>query len=328
MRSTHGDQVVKKESQSPRTTCVELNAVVQSDYRATESSRASIPAPSLPKGTEQWKTRQEVVPRSPDSGGRYLAPVEQVERHFPQQLPSLHTLLSSTGLPNGSFQHWHRASYPGPVYPAATLPNSRRETNSTSPPSHSAPSTEFALTSFSSRERHKLPPLDSLTGNRARAYDSAHSRTTRSPDRTLSHTQNATTYNHFHFQTPLQGPEVSYRRSPSLPFHNSASHSHDSSNQIGSDRSPATVNVDRTTSPGLASVSHYVGRRVVPGEGLCHVYDDGTFCQAVIAGEPVNPDFGVTKAGRPRKRLAKACTTCREKKIKCLKIPGHYGKRR
>ncbi len=57
------------------------------------------------------------------------------------------------------------------------------------------------------------------------------------------------------------------------------------------------------------------------------MYDDGTFCQAVIAGEPVNPDFGVTKAGRPRKRLAKACTTCREKKIKCVKSsPGYAPK--
>ncbi|CAK7227857.1 hypothetical protein SEUCBS140593_006717 [Sporothrix eucalyptigena] len=55
----------------------------------------------------------------------------------------------------------------------------------------------------------------------------------------------------------------------------------------------------------------------VPGEGTCYFYDDGTHCKAVIDGEAVNPYWGVTKAGKPRKRLAIACMTCREKKIKC-----------
>lgn len=44
---------------------------------------------------------------------------------------------------------------------------------------------------------------------------------------------------------------------------------------------------------------------------------DGTFLPCQINGDPVNPEFGVTKAGKPRKRLAQACVTCREKKIKC-----------
>lgn len=53
------------------------------------------------------------------------------------------------------------------------------------------------------------------------------------------------------------------------------------------------------------------------GEGLCYIYEDGTYCRAIIDGEPVNPSWGITKAGKPRKRLAQACLTCREKKIKC-----------
>jgi len=60
-----------------------------------------------------------------------------------------------------------------------------------------------------------------------------------------------------------------------------------------------------------------VGQRDIPGEGLCYVYEDGTYCRAIIDGEPVNPSWGITKAGKPRKRLAQACLTCREKKIKC-----------
>ncbi|KAL9088852.1 MAG: hypothetical protein Q9159_002815 [Coniocarpon cinnabarinum] len=49
----------------------------------------------------------------------------------------------------------------------------------------------------------------------------------------------------------------------------------------------------------------------------CFVLEDGSTMRTVIAGEPVNPAWGITKAGKPRKRLAKACATCREKKIKC-----------
>jgi Fungal specific transcription factor domain/Fungal Zn(2)-Cys(6) binuclear cluster domain len=55
---------------------------------------------------------------------------------------------------------------------------------------------------------------------------------------------------------------------------------------------------------------------------LCYVYDDGSVCQKTINGDPVNPKWGTTKAGKPRKRLGQACNTCREKKIRCdPKIP-------
>jgi len=50
---------------------------------------------------------------------------------------------------------------------------------------------------------------------------------------------------------------------------------------------------------------------------MCYFYDDGSHCKTVIDGEAVNAHWGVTKAGKPRKRLAIACVTCREKKIKC-----------
>lgn len=71
------------------------------------------------------------------------------------------------------------------------------------------------------------------------------------------------------------------------------------------------------TSRAPVRASRCVGRREVPGEGLCYVYEDGSYCRAIIDGEPVNPSWGITKAGKPRKRLAQACLTCREKKIKC-----------
>ena len=60
-----------------------------------------------------------------------------------------------------------------------------------------------------------------------------------------------------------------------------------------------------------------VGERVIQGEGQCYVYEDGSHVKKFIDGEIVNAQWGVTKAGKPRKRLAIACMTCREKKIKC-----------
>lgn len=75
------------------------------------------------------------------------------------------------------------------------------------------------------------------------------------------------------------------------------------------------------TPPAIANnvkpLPRVVGERVIPGEGPSWVYEDGTTCKKVIDGEMVNAQWGVTKAGKPRKRLAIACTTCREKKIKC-----------
>ena len=60
-----------------------------------------------------------------------------------------------------------------------------------------------------------------------------------------------------------------------------------------------------------------VGEEVVPGEGLCYIYSDGTHVKKMIDGETVNAQWGVTKAGKARKRLAEACVACRDKKIKC-----------
>ncbi|THC96878.1 hypothetical protein EYZ11_003648 [Aspergillus tanneri] len=63
--------------------------------------------------------------------------------------------------------------------------------------------------------------------------------------------------------------------------------------------------------------SHVVDERYIDGEGLCYIYADGSRCPKIIDGVPVNANWGITKAGKPRKRLAQACLTCREKKIKC-----------
>ncbi|KAL3422958.1 fungal specific transcription factor [Phlyctema vagabunda] len=68
---------------------------------------------------------------------------------------------------------------------------------------------------------------------------------------------------------------------------------------------------------GTQFLPRFVRQAEVPGEGMCYFYDDNTHCKTIIDGEVVNAHWGVTKAGKPRKRLAIACITCREKKIKC-----------
>ncbi|KAK3621340.1 hypothetical protein LTR56_022876 [Elasticomyces elasticus] len=61
----------------------------------------------------------------------------------------------------------------------------------------------------------------------------------------------------------------------------------------------------------------YLGIKEVVGEGAYHLYEGGYRIPTQVDGEQVNPAWGLTKANKPRKRLALACLDCREKKIKC-----------
>lgn len=75
-------------------------------------------------------------------------------------------------------------------------------------------------------------------------------------------------------------------------------------------------------SKGSAAMPYVTDERFIEGEGTCYVYSDGSHVPKAIDGIPVNANWGITKAGKPRKRLAQACLTCREKKIKCTpKLP-------
>ncbi|RAL09196.1 Zn(II)2Cys6 transcription factor [Aspergillus homomorphus CBS 101889] len=86
------------------------------------------------------------------------------------------------------------------------------------------------------------------------------------------------------------------------------------------DYSPSEANSDITSANrtrGSNVRPHVVDEKYIDGEGLCYIYADGSHCPKLIDGVPVNANWGITKAGKPRKRLAQACLTCREKKIKC-----------
>ncbi|KAL8726484.1 MAG: hypothetical protein Q9166_006679 [cf. Caloplaca sp. 2 TL-2023] len=103
---------------------------------------------------------------------------------------------------------------------------------------------------------------------------------------------------------PMAGPSQHPTNQPGLYDYNSST---------GPRSDQSTGNVMQNVKP----LPRVVGDQDIPGEGPCWIYEDGSICKKVIDGELVNAQWGVTKAGKPRKRLAIACTTCREKKIKC-----------
>ncbi|KAL4864176.1 hypothetical protein BDV12DRAFT_16118 [Aspergillus spectabilis] len=116
--------------------------------------------------------------------------------------------------------------------------------------------------------------------------------------------------------TTLQSSHPTYR--PNIPQH----HSGEINDVHTTSISPPGIT--DSSSFGVAGIvpkphvrPHVVDERYIEGEGICYIYADGSHCPKLIDGMPVNANWGITKAGKPRKRLAQACLTCREKKIKC-----------
>lgn len=147
-------------------------------------------------------------------------------------------------------------------------------------------------------------------------------------------------YEHYRSPQSTRLPPISqvgFEASHTRPSHRSRSH------LVSDDESPRSQSVsrDHTASPGHSdpSLSHYVSsprqegsqagprgpavpnqvvdERYLPGKGVCYIFADNSYCPKLIDGQPVNPNWGLTKAGKARKRLAQACIPCREKKVKC-----------
>ena len=117
-------------------------------------------------------------------------------------------------------------------------------------------------------------------------------------------------------QSPLLDAHQPQQRVPMsipIPYHQEQYGNYDMSSTPTSVHQQSPQTVENTVKP----MARVVGDADVPGQGPSWVYEDGTTCKKIIDGEEVNAQWGVTKAGKPRKRLAIACTTCREKKIKC-----------
>ncbi|KAI2793953.1 hypothetical protein POX_a00541 [Penicillium oxalicum] len=153
-----------------------------------------------------------------------------------------------------------------------------------------------------------FPPLQMGTLDRRRSESLPHSQPTSLPP--LSHVAmgGSAEVDHHHHTTRSDPSTAKSSHAHLSPRNNSHSELMPSA-EISSPES-----VTRANAPAV--LPHVVDERYIDGE-LCFVYADGSHQPKIVDGKPVNPNWGVTKAGKPRKRLAQACLTCREKKIKC-----------
>ncbi|KAK4103975.1 hypothetical protein N658DRAFT_237160 [Parathielavia hyrcaniae] len=176
--------------------------------------------------------------------------------------------------------------FPGPLSPVPRLdPRQDGRPEYSSGSQWSAQHEAGREYSFGSRIHHYYQP----------ALDRYHS----------SHLQGARDESRAEFRDPL---------APHMPGHNPPA---TPTSSVGSEVPPTKDQLGPKIWTGTHFLPRFVRAAEVPGEGLCYFYDDGSHCKTVIDGEAVNAHWGVTKAGKPRKRLAIACVTCREKKIKC-----------
>ncbi|KAK1688108.1 fungal-specific transcription factor [Colletotrichum godetiae] len=266
-----------------------------------------------------------------------------------QQLPSLSSLFGPP--PPLRPLHSPLTERPAP-YPATSpldrprMPqfhNDRSYATSYFPPQESSPTMSQPRSTYDARYDHERQALHGLSRSFSgpgspRYRESEHMRPESRSDVGLS-----SKWSMHHETGKHEYALVSRENQPPLrASHDRMSYQYSSNKDSGSSyrdqRSPSgpgllqvSTSAGTTTSEGIPSKdglgpkiwtgSHFLPRFVraaeVPGEGMCYFYDDGSHCKTVIDGEAVNAHWGVTKAGKPRKRLAIACVTCREKKIKC-----------
>ncbi|KAL4942751.1 hypothetical protein BDV06DRAFT_156921 [Aspergillus oleicola] len=210
-----------------------------------------------------------------------------------EQLPSVSQLLTPTAQSSRSPSPYNPRSFGiylplnDPVESHERLRYNEPNTHPLEPRSSIYESTRAPLDAMAASQAQNLPPISHLSSP---AFN-------RSTPAYFNHNSNTSIPSYPAFQ---RYNDESGERSPgAMPF-------------------SAAGDSDVTgKSPKSQVRLHVVDERYIDGEGLCYIYADGSHCPKTIDGIPVNANWGITKAGKPRKRLAQACLTCREKKIKC-----------
>lgn len=246
-----------------------------------------LPPPRAPAnlqfGTDPFLRQRE----NAESG---TGPGESASQPQPQrteQLPSVRHLLTPAAGPNSppAYHQPFGNSTPGTDHREYSYPFRGHE------PAHSSQITPVSVQdrgrseSFPQQQTGNLPSLSQVAMHSPR--DMAHHAATRSDPSAASFQ---------HGQSPYHG--ASY---------------HENLSSAGDISSPESASRTQAQS----SLPLVIDERYVEGEGMCYFYADGSHVPKLINGVLVNANWGVTKAGKPRKRLAQACLTCREKKIKC-----------
>lgn len=67
--------------------------------------------------------------------------------------------------------------------------------------------------------------------------------------------------------------------------------------------------------PGQSN--EYLGTKKALSGIEYHIWENGSCMPTEVDGQTVNPVWGLTTSGNPRKRIGKACLNCRERKSKC-----------
>lgn len=298
------------------------------------SSMRTLPSPLSERPASHCATSPAELPRS---AGGYLERSGSSSSYF----PALSSSVSSSrpvvyepkllDKPSSAFPGQPRAGFPGPLSPGLREPGpgqAHRAHDSSSSSASSASRWSFHQDmarasgeySFGGREHGTRYQPPQLAGQK-HDHDGYPSQGYRDPRIPSPH-------HHHHAAAAAPSTPASY--SPQHHHHqqqhngnNSAGGSSSSSSSNSSSQAPAGEPLPTRDGlgPKIWTGTHFLPRFVraaeLPGEGLCYFYDDGSHCKTVIDGEAVNAHWGVTKAGKPRKRLAIACVTCREKKIKC-----------
>lgn len=236
----------------------------------------------------------------------------------PPQLPSLRTLIDLPPLQSSNPEYIHRRASPTSPYSTTSpqrAPRYREEyaENPTAPRDYvSAPSTAMPASYFDGRfDSRKRPISEASFRPSTRHGPSSTGHEMISPGSTNS-IPPAYYADHYNQQSRPDYPQP-------LPTTEGMIDGERDASFQGSMPQFAAIASKRASLAATVSSNHprCIGQKVIQGKGMCYVYDDGTYCEAVVRGEVVNPEWGLTRAGRARKRLAKACNGCREKKVKC-----------
>lgn len=316
-RGSHPTEGVDRQSSPPPAEMLALDM-------SRPPSMPSRPAPPQPYAPYSLYQRYPVAPSQPDMfpPSRHHPPRDpDGGQNNAQQLPSLRTLLEpgllDTKLPDPHSRSGsaHLAHGSTGRYGSSSPTLKRRHDFEGYSHEHSESN------AIASRAPHTQHHPNSNTAT-ADIQSVSYPITNSAPaPRQLESSRHSSFGSHGRLTHEEAGGRTMYRQPSTAPPMVSTSLSGSLAGQPGQEDPMDIVKPVRRRPEGISRApvraSRCVGQREIPGEGLCYLYEDGSYCRAVIDGEPVNPSWGITKAGKPRKRLAQACLTCREKKIKC-----------
>ncbi|EWZ97691.1 hypothetical protein FOCG_01302 [Fusarium oxysporum f. sp. radicis-lycopersici 26381] len=299
------------------------------------------PAPTSPSMNNYDKSLTTEMPADQKMNGEQSRPESTTQAAPRQQLPSLSSIFGPpppAGRPAHSPLSEHNNSYSttSPLDRTRAPSGDRHHSTSYFPPTLS-PSLSQPRTYDNKFEadRHPAHGLSrSYSGSASpRFRNGEHARqesvTEGQPGRWSVHQESRSEYSLGSRDGSFRPPQDQFRLHFPSPKERVIPTYNDQGSSQGAPIPPPTPSTTATDGvpskdglgPKIWTGTHFLPRFVrateVPGEGMCYFYDDGSHCKTVIDGEAVNAHWGVTKAGKPRKRLAIACVTCREKKIKC-----------